>query len=43
VALAAVFLGEQIRAEQVLGGIVIVLGIFVARGGVRSRARMARA
>jgi drug/metabolite transporter (DMT)-like permease len=37
VGLAAVFLAEQIRVEQIVGGIVIVLGIFVARAGVRSR------
>lgn len=35
VALAAVFLAEQIRVEQIIGGIVIVLGILVARGGRR--------
>lgn len=43
VVLAAAFLAEQIRAEQVLGGIVIVLGIFVARGGWRARPGLARA
>ena len=35
VILAAAFLGEQIRPEQVLGGIVIVSGILVARAGRR--------
>ena len=35
VALAAVFLAEQIRVEQIIGGVVIVLGILVARGGRR--------
>ena len=40
VVLAAWFLGEQIRAEQILGGIVIVLGILLARcGGVVPRRR----
>ena len=37
VALAAIFLNEEIRAEQVIGGIVIVLGILVARYGRRPR------
>jgi drug/metabolite transporter (DMT)-like permease len=37
VVLAAVFLNEEIRAEQVIGGIVIVLGIVVARYGRRPR------
>jgi drug/metabolite transporter (DMT)-like permease len=38
VVLAAVFLHEQIRLEQVVGGIVIVIGILVARrdGGTRA-------
>ena len=35
VVLAAAFLGEQIRVGQVIGGIVIVLGILVARGTSR--------
>jgi drug/metabolite transporter (DMT)-like permease len=35
VVLAAVFLGEQIRVEQVIGGVIIVLGILVARGTAR--------
>jgi drug/metabolite transporter (DMT)-like permease len=39
VVLAAAFLGEGIRIEQVVGGIVIVLGIVVAR---RSGGRAAR-
>lgn len=33
VVLAALFLAEQIRLEQVIGGVVIVLGIVVARSG----------
>jgi drug/metabolite transporter (DMT)-like permease len=37
VVLAAIFLNEEIRAEQVIGGIVIVLGIVVARYGRRPR------
>jgi drug/metabolite transporter (DMT)-like permease len=37
VVLATVFLGEQVRLEQVVGGAVIVLGILVARGGGPAR------
>jgi drug/metabolite transporter (DMT)-like permease len=44
VLLAAVFLAEPIRPAQVIGGVVIVLGIFVARGrhGARALARAGR-
>jgi drug/metabolite transporter (DMT)-like permease len=35
VALAAVFLHEPIRASQILGGLVIVAGILIARSGGR--------
>ncbi len=35
VVFAAIFLGEQIRPVQVIGGFVIVLGILVARGTPR--------
>ena len=45
VVLAAIFLHEHIRAEQVIGGLVIVLGIVVARGarGARPRPRVGAA
>jgi drug/metabolite transporter (DMT)-like permease len=38
VAVAAVVLHEQIRVEQVVGGVVIVVGILIARRGQRSGA-----
>jgi len=37
VGLAAIFLGEQVRPEQLIGGAVIVLGILVARSARRTR------
>jgi drug/metabolite transporter (DMT)-like permease len=37
VVLAAIFLAEQIRVEQVIGGVIIVLGILVARRTARPR------
>jgi drug/metabolite transporter (DMT)-like permease len=39
VVLAAFFLGEQVRVEQVAGGAVIVAGIALARRGGRAMAR----
>ncbi len=41
VVLAAVFLGEQVRAGQVIGGIVIVAGIMWARRGAAAVVRPA--
>jgi drug/metabolite transporter (DMT)-like permease len=37
VVLAAVFLSETIRPAQILGGVVIVAGVLVTRGGLASR------
>jgi drug/metabolite transporter (DMT)-like permease len=35
VILGALLLGERVRPEQVAGGIVIVLGVMLTRGGQR--------
>ncbi len=37
VLLAAIFLSEQVRIGQVIGGVVIVAGVLVTRGGARFR------
>ena len=41
VVLAGIFLGEQVRPEQIAGGIVIVLGIVMARRATTVRGRPA--
>ncbi|MFL5681447.1 MAG: DMT family transporter [Chloroflexota bacterium] len=43
VVLAAIFLGEQIRLAQVVGGAVIVLGVVITRSGSRLAGRVRRA